>query len=261
MLPANYAAASATPTTADPNATASFADKGEAAFKSGDYSGAAYAWKHAVVDTPENPVLGLMLSQALFATGKYDEAAGMAQAAMSQLPKDKWGVVVANSRELYGNYQDYTNQLRTLEAAARAKPNDPAMRFLLGYHYAYLGYPQQALDQLNKVLSIAPNDEGTKQLRDELQSKVPGGGLTPPQIVPPVAPNNNVVPPPAAQQFQPQGAPLNLPPPIAQQRGPTVKDPTLPPLTPQPGLPANTATETLKAPTSLEVPLPALNDN
>jgi tetratricopeptide (TPR) repeat protein len=120
-----------------------------------------------------------MLGQALFATGKYDEAAGVTQAAMGQLPKDKWGVVITNARELYGKFEDYTTQLRTLEAAARNKPNDPAMRFLLGYHYAYLGYPQQSVDQLEKVISLSPGDEMAKQLRDEMKAKLPSPQLPP----------------------------------------------------------------------------------
>lgn len=49
-----------------------FAAKGEASFKAGDYAGAVYAWRHAVIDDPQNPVIAMMLGQALFATGKYD---------------------------------------------------------------------------------------------------------------------------------------------------------------------------------------------
>jgi len=189
-LPVAATVAVATPadTTQDANSTStSFSEKGEASFKSGDYAGAAYSWKHALVDNSQNPILGLMLGQSLFATGKYEESAGVTQASMNQLPKDKWGVVVQNSRELYGSYQDYTSQLRALEGAARTKSNDPALRFLLGYHYAYLGYPQQAVDQLDKVLSLAPGDDIAKQLRDEMKAKLPkvdAPNLPPAQLVP-----------------------------------------------------------------------------
>ena len=98
----------------------------------------------------------MLLGQALFATGKFDEAAGATQAAMHSLPKDKWGVVVGNYKELYGNTQDYTDQLRALEKAVKDKPDNPALRFLLGFHYAYLGYPQQAVDQLGEGIEIGP---------------------------------------------------------------------------------------------------------
>ncbi len=149
-----------------------FADAGETAFRSGDYQGAVYAWRHAVLDDPQNPVLVMLLGQALFATGQFDEAAGATQAAMHVLPKDQWGVVVVNFRELYGSVPDYTTQLRALETAVAEKPTNPALRFLAGFHYAYLGYPQLGIDQLDKGLKAEPRDEMAKQLRDEMQAKL-----------------------------------------------------------------------------------------
>jgi tetratricopeptide (TPR) repeat protein len=165
---------------ADAAANASSADKGEAAFKAGDYGTAAYHWRHAIVDDSQNPILLMMLAQALFATGKFDEAAGATQAAMHALPKDKWGVVISNYKELYGKPQDYADQLRTLENAVREKPEDPGLRFLTGFHYAYLGYPQQSIDQIDRVLKVNPRDEVAKQLRDEMRSKLPANTTPPP---------------------------------------------------------------------------------
>ncbi len=159
--------------TNDPAASAKdFASRGETAFKAGDYNGAVYAWRHSVLDDPQNGVLTMMLGQALFATGKFEEAAGATQAAMRQLPKDQWGVVVSHSQELYGNIQDYTNQLRALEQGLKDKLENPALRFLTGFHYAYLGFPKEAVDQLDRGLKIAPRDEMAKQLRDEMQAKL-----------------------------------------------------------------------------------------
>ncbi len=154
-------------------AVGGFSEQGEAAFKSGDFKGAEYAWRHAVVDDPQNPVLVMMLSQSLFANGKFDEAAGATQAAMQQLPKDQWGVVVTNYKDLYGSMQSYTDQLRALEKATKEKPDNPALRFLLGFHYAYLGFPQQGITQLDKAVKLAPQDEMAKQLRTQLQTKLP----------------------------------------------------------------------------------------
>jgi tetratricopeptide (TPR) repeat protein len=161
------------PAAATTATTSGYAEKGEAAFKSGDYNGAIYNWKHAIIDDPQNPVLMMMMGQALFATGKFDEAAGATQLAMNVIPKDKWGVVIGNYKELYGNPQDYTTQLRALEKAVSDKPDNPAPRFLLGFHYAYLGFPQQAVDQLDKVIKIAPQDQMAKALRDEMKAKLP----------------------------------------------------------------------------------------
>jgi hypothetical protein len=149
-----------------------FADNGEGAFRAGDYKGAIYFWRHALVDDTKNPVVAMMLGQALFATGQYDEAAGVTQVAMQMIPKEQWGVVVTNYKELYGNPQDYSQQLRALEKAVGEKPNDPAMRFLAGFQYAYLGFPQQAVDQLDKGLKANPKDEMAKLLRNEMLAKL-----------------------------------------------------------------------------------------
>jgi thioredoxin-like negative regulator of GroEL len=165
--------------------------QGEADFKAGNYEGAANAWKHALVDDPQNPVLGLMLAQAMFATGKFEEAAGATQMSMQMLPKEQWGVVVNNYKELYGNAQDYTNQLRALENGVKEKPDNPLLRFLLGYHYAYLGFSKEAVDQLDRGLKIMPRDEGAKQLREVMRAKLPKPEAppapTPPAPGPPAA--------------------------------------------------------------------------
>jgi tetratricopeptide (TPR) repeat protein len=172
----------------DPAAAArTFTDQGEAAFKAGDYKGAVYAWRHAIIDDSQNPVLMMMLAQAMFATGSFEEAAGATQAAMQMMPKDKWGVVISNYKDLYGNVQDYTDQLRLLEKAVKDKPDNPGLRFLTGFHYAYLGFPKESVDQLDKVIKLQPQDEMAKALRDEMQAKLPKP-LAPPAAAPPTLP-------------------------------------------------------------------------
>lgn len=150
-----------------------FAEKGENDFKAGDYKGAVYAWRHAVVDDPQNGVLLMMLAQGLFAIGNYDEAAGATQQAMTLISDDQWGVVVSNYRELYGKMGDYTKQLRALEKTIKDNPDDPGTRFLLGFHYGYLGYPSQAVKQLGKVIKLQPADQLAKNLRDQFSAKLP----------------------------------------------------------------------------------------
>lgn len=186
-----------------------FAERGENDFRNGDYKNAVYSWKHALVDDPENGVLVMMLAQGLFATGEYSQAAGAVQQGLQMLPRDKWGVVVENFRELYGPAQDYTTHLRALEKTIREKPEDPALRFLAGYHYFFLGYPQQALDQLDKGLKKAPRDQVAKKLRDQVDARLkeqqakdqpaPAPATTPPATSPPAnTPPTNPPPPPPA---------------------------------------------------------------
>ena len=80
------------------------------------------------------------------------------------LPASKWGEVIKNYSELYRDNQEYTDQLRVLEKRRRAN-DSPMLRFLLGYHYGYLGYPKEAVRELDKALEMASKDELARKLR------------------------------------------------------------------------------------------------
>jgi hypothetical protein len=153
-------------------AAGDFAALGDQAFRTGQYDEAIRNWQHALVDDPSNAGLVMLLGQAYFAKGSFDEAAGAVQQGIQMLPQEKWGTVVENYRELYGDSQAYSNQLRALEAAVRRQPDSPALRFLLGYHYLFLDYPQPALGQLDQVLKLNAQDEMAGQLRDLARGKL-----------------------------------------------------------------------------------------
>ena len=160
--------------------------RGEQAFRSADYEGAIRAWQHAMVDDPNNGALVALMAQALFAIGQYDSAAGTVQTAMQMLPETEWGSVVKNYSQLYGNIGDYTTQLKALENARDAKPDNPALRFLLGYHFGYLGYPKQAVRELDKALDLQSQDLGSQKLRDifAVQAGLPARAPAAPQRAP-----------------------------------------------------------------------------
>ena len=175
-----YAAAPQTQTAETPADDAlDFAGHGELDFKAGSYEGAVRNWKHALVEDPNNGALVLLLAQGLFATGQYDQAAGATQMAMQMLPQEKWGAVVENYKQLYGNIGDYTNQLKALEKARDAKPADSALRFLLGFHFGYLGHPKQAVRELDKTLELNGKDEGARKVRDFFAAKL---GIAPTSV-------------------------------------------------------------------------------
>ena len=90
---------------------------------------------------------------------------------MGALPEDKWGTVVQNYSQLYGNVGDYTSQLKALEAAVKDKPDDPALRFLLGFQYGYLNYPQQAVRELDKAVELEGRDPAARRLHDLFAAK------------------------------------------------------------------------------------------
>ncbi len=156
---------------------------GEQAFKEGKYQDAAANWQHAMVDNPGDAAVVLLMAQGLFALGRYPDAAGAVQMAMQLLPESEWGNVVKKHAELYADPSQYTAQLKELEKARDAKPDDPALRFLLGYHYGYLGQTEQALRELDKASELQPQDLGAKKLRELLAAggaNQPAAPATPP---------------------------------------------------------------------------------
>ncbi|MBL9125659.1 MAG: tetratricopeptide repeat protein [Planctomycetaceae bacterium] len=217
------------PAVDDQVAADDFAGQGEAQFLAGDYAGAARSWRHAIVDDPHNATLLLMMSQALFATGNYDEAAGALQMGLMQMPEEQWGVVVENYKELYAPNDDYANQLKELEKAAKEKPDDPARQVLLGYHYGFLGYPVQSVVRLNRTMELAPQDLMAQKLREVMAAKAAAKGLT---VEPaPKLPDNPLPVPataPAADGVVP-AAPGDAEKPALPAGGPALPEAAVPP--------------------------------
>jgi tetratricopeptide (TPR) repeat protein len=139
---------------------------GRQAFRAGQYELALRNWQYVLVDNPKNGGVLLLVAQALFALGKYEAAASAIQTGMQMLPQNEWGNVVTNYSHVYSNIQNYKDQLKALENARNAKPDDPTMRFVLGYHFGYLGYPKHAIAELDKALDLQPKDLGSQNLRD-----------------------------------------------------------------------------------------------
>ena len=172
-LPADNADYTPSSGTTDP-ATASsesFDQQGEYAFRARDYMAANRDWQHAVVDDPSNGTLAMKLALAMFAVGKYREAAGTTQQVLVLLPQEKWGQAVSDYKKLYANPKDYLDQLKSLAKAAADKPNDPALRFLLGFHYGYSGRVADAVRELNKLVQLEPKDQLGRKLRDLMADK------------------------------------------------------------------------------------------
>jgi hypothetical protein len=161
--------------TTDPAAVSSesFDQQGEYAFRARDYMAANRDWQHAVVDDPSNGALAMKLALAMFAVGKYREAAGTTQQVLVLLPQEKWGQAVSDYKKLYANPKDYLDQLKSLAKAAADKPNDPALRFLLGFHYGYSGRVADAVRELNKLVQLEPKDQLGRKLRDLMADKTP----------------------------------------------------------------------------------------
>jgi tetratricopeptide (TPR) repeat protein len=105
---------------------------------------------------------------------------------MKILPQDKWGAIVADRGQLYGDLKDYDSQLAAAEQAVAKKPNDPALQFVLGFHNYYLGRHQQAFDHLSQAIKLQPKDPFATTLRNLAAKKL---GL--PEIAPPEPEQSN----------------------------------------------------------------------
>ncbi len=188
---------------------ADFAGQGEIDFKAGKYEQAVRDFRHALIDDPANAGVLMTMGQALFAAGQYDEAAGATAMAMSALPSDKWGAVVENYTQLYGNPADYATQLAALEKARDAKPESPALHFLLGFNYGFSGHKGEAIRELDKAVQLEPRDKGAERLRDLFSGKKPEQSA--PQQGAPAAPQPQFPGGPQQQQLQPPRLPADQP--------------------------------------------------
>ncbi len=160
------------PAPVEANEPLPFAMQGSRDFDMKHYGPAVENWRHALVEDSRNPRLILLLAQGLFQTGQFDEAAGAVQYALTLTPRKQWSEVVPRFGDLYkDNIFDYSAGLRELEKARTQKSEDPALRFLLGYHYSFLGYSEEAIRELDKLQKLAPKDDVARDLREMMEAK------------------------------------------------------------------------------------------
>lgn len=149
-----------------------YLDEAVGSFRAGDYKEAARLAQHATVETPQNGAVYLLLAQAQFAMGQYLPAAETLHRGMGMLPAEDWGLIAENYRDYYGSVGEYTKQLRALEKFTKGDPTAPFAPFLLGYHYGYLGYPPQAVRELEKAVELAQTDQVAEQLLEIFSGKL-----------------------------------------------------------------------------------------
>jgi len=149
------------------NLPADYVAAGRRAFRAGQYELALSHWRYALVGDPKNGGIQLLVAQAHFALGKYQAAATALQTGVQILPQSEWGQVVQDYSNLYANVQSYKDQLKALENARNAKPDDPAMRFVLGYQFGYLGHPKHAVAELDKSLELQPRELDSKAVNPQ----------------------------------------------------------------------------------------------
>ncbi|HEX5103592.1 MAG TPA: tetratricopeptide repeat protein [Pirellulaceae bacterium] len=160
-------------------------DDGLAAFKSGGYAQALAKMDAALKLMPTDPVLHEVRALCLFALGRYDESAATLNALLATAPGMDWTSMSA----LYGNPDDYTAQLRKLEAYVKANRTNAGAIFVLAYHYLVIGQNDEAIKALREVVRLQPKDTTAQRML---------GSLAPPEEKP-----AETTPPPAAPENAP----------------------------------------------------------
>jgi tetratricopeptide (TPR) repeat protein len=135
-------------------------DTARAAFAQGDYAGALAKCNKAVALLPNCTAAHEFRGLALFALGRYKEAAGPVYAVLSVGPGWDW----ATLSSFYPRAEVYTQQLRALEQYAKSNPSVAEARFLLAYHYMTAGHDNAAARQFQAVVQLNPKDQLSAQL-------------------------------------------------------------------------------------------------
>jgi tetratricopeptide (TPR) repeat protein len=177
------AAAAAQPPEPRPGAEAAQAARD--AFMQRDYAEALSQAEKAIKAEPDDPVMHQLRALALFAEGRFSEAAAVVHTVLATSPGWDWTTMIG----FYQDPNDYTKQLRALEQHRDANEDDPATRFLLAYHYITLGHDEDARVELEAVVRLQPRDRVAANL---LRSLRPAEGEDAP--VPPVPAPENATP-------------------------------------------------------------------
>ena len=174
-------------------------DQALAAFKQGDYPGALTLDQRALRISPQDPVMHEVSALCMFATGDYQSAAAVLDNLLAVAPGMDWTTLSG----LYGDVQQYTVQLRALEAYSVRKPDDAAAHFVLAYHYLVAGYNDAAAEQLKRVVAAQPADQVAARML---------AALTPPAETPAAANQPAAVAPAATPAAAPAAtAPASAP--------------------------------------------------
>ena len=114
---------------------------------------------------PNDTVLHEVRALALFALGRYPEAAATLNAILAVAPGMDWTTMSS----LYGSVDTYTGQLRKLEDFCRSNPGSAAGHFVLAYHYLVGGHADLAAEALKVVVAKQPGDIVSKRLLESLE--------------------------------------------------------------------------------------------
>jgi len=143
---------------------------GDEAFRDGRYGDAVHEYAKAVEYQPDQGVLHLILSAALFATGDYHYSAYALRRALELDPTLVDSVVDKHS--FYGDPAEFDRQLELLERYLGDHFLDEDARILLAANYLFGAKPSMAVDLLGSPSSGSVRDSATGKILMERAKKV-----------------------------------------------------------------------------------------
>ena len=129
-------------------------------FLQANYTAALADCNQSITRLPNSSAAHEFRGLALFALGRYQEAAGPVYAVLSVGPGWDWPTLIG----FYPNVDVYTGQLRALEQYLDSNPHAVEARFLLAYHYMTCGHTDAAVRALKSVVEQNPRDRLSAQL-------------------------------------------------------------------------------------------------
>ncbi len=169
--------------TAETQAGYKLFDEAAEAFRSGDYKRALELDESAIQNVPDDPLLHEFGALCLFALEDYNRAAAVLNALLAVAPGMDWTTVSS----LYPDVDQYTAQLRKLEAFSKQHPDDAAAHFVLAYQYMVAGHGDAAVRQLKQVVAAQPEDQVAKRILDALSQADDAAAESPEELPPPAA--------------------------------------------------------------------------
>ena len=119
--------------------------------------------RHAIEQKPDSEGAYYLLGRALFAAGKYQEVADMAEAAMKTGSEDyNVYVPIANALGALGKKDARGNivqqRVQVMEAHLRKVPEDARARTLLAVAYTEMHREEDAVREANLAMALRPNE-------------------------------------------------------------------------------------------------------
>jgi hypothetical protein len=147
-------------------------ETGKADFAAGLYGLAAFHFRQALADNPDDTRTNFLLGQALFALGKYPAAVAAVHEGLRFHPD--WPTSPLRPLELYGdNVADYPAHLARLEAALTRNPDDPVLLFLYAYELWFDGRQDEAVPLFQRAARRAPDPTDSQRFLGARPPEVP----------------------------------------------------------------------------------------